>query len=468
MRRWLRAPLVLLGLALVLGLAGLLLGGGASSTSAHIADITPPAGIGPDDIHLEIDMDVTDGNPCNPVDTTRNVTSGQTYTVAICLTSAGTGEAPAAFQFNMLYDDTLNTCVPSANTNLDSNPDANTGVTTFTTPSLGASGWDCTGAGFSPPSCDTDVATGPNHGNAFLGCFQGAGTPTLPAGDTISAPIAEVTFTAGASVGDDTMSLTNISAADVLTNSIIDCSGLGQCFAGDAFVNETPTPTVGAATDTPTATNTPTPTNTTVPATSTFTPTPTNTTVPATSTFTPTPTNTTIAATSTFTPTSTNTTVPATATFTPTPTNTPIPPTATFTPTSTNTSVPATATFTPTSTNTSVPATATFTPTATNTPPPPTATTPAAPTATFTPRATSTSTATPSGSVTPTATPRVTPFDKLIERLEQLIDRHCEDGHNRRSFQCREWEFLLNLLENLRAHWLAHHHGGWGFNGHFD
>jgi hypothetical protein len=161
--------------------------------------------------------------------------------------------------------------------------------------------------------------------------------------------------------------------------------------------------TVTGATPTPTFTPTP------VPPTSTFTPTP----VPPTSTFTPTP-------------------APATSTFTPTP----VPPTSTFTPTA----VPATSTFTPT-------------------PVPPTATTPA-PTATKTktptPAATSTATPTPARSVTPTPTPRVTPLDKLIERLEQLIDRHCQ-GRASRSFQCREWQFDLKLLERLRDHWR-----GWG------
>ncbi|HEY5038008.1 MAG TPA: glycosyl hydrolase family 28 protein, partial [bacterium] len=149
-----------------------------------------------------------------------------------------------------------------------------------------------------------------------------------------------------------------------------------------------PTPTPGAATNTPTFTSTK--TNTPMPptSTSTFTSTKTNTPVPPTATFTVTSTNTNSPVPST--PTFTNTPVPPTSTFTftSTKTNTPVPPT------STNTPVPPTLTFTATSTstktNTPVPPTFTFTntsvlPTFTNTPMPPTVTnTPAPPTATNT------------------------------------------------------------------------------------
>lgn len=285
MKRWLRAPLLLLGLALVFALPAVFPGGNAS---AHIADLNGDTVVDSRDIHLEIDMDPTNGTgPCNPVDTTRNVTNGQTYTVAVCLTSAGDGESPAAFGFNLLYDDTLDTCVTAtgSDSGLDDNPDANTGSTTFSTPSLGTSGWDCTALGITPPTCDQDPATGPRHGSAFLGCFQGTGTPTLPTGDAISAPLAEVTFKATALVGKDTMSLTGVSAADFTTASIIDCDGLGLCFSGQAFVINTPTPT---RTNTPTITPTPTPTRTPTP---TYTPTPTWTPTP-TATWTPTPTST--------------------------------------------------------------------------------------------------------------------------------------------------------------------------------
>ncbi len=104
-------------------------------------------------------------------------------------------------------------------------------------------------------------------------------------------------------------------------------------------------------------------------------------------------------------------------------------PTLTVTPTE----VPGTATHTPKPTKT-------FTPTRTYTP-----------TRTFTP--------TPKKTATPTATPaKVTPFDKLINRVEQLIDRYCDQGHDTKSFQCRQWESLLNLLEGLRNHWLSHGH----------
>ncbi len=280
MRRWFWALLVLVGVAVALVVVFSPFGNG-SKTSAHIADLNGDTEINSGDIHLEIDMDPTNGTgPCNPVDTTRNVTSGQTYTVAVCLTSAGTGEAPAAFNFNLLYDDTLDTCVipaggePSSGPGADGNPDANIGATTFSTPSLGdqvtfppVAGWDCSGVGLTYPSCDTDLATGPSHGSAYLGCYT-TGTPTLPAGDEVSAPVAEVTFTATGSVGEDSMSLTAVTAADFTTNTILNCEDVGYCFGADAFVNETaptdtPTPcSGGTCTPTPTATDTSTPTAT--------------------------------------------------------------------------------------------------------------------------------------------------------------------------------------------------------------
>ncbi|MGA2286197.1 MAG: hypothetical protein ABSG55_08010 [Dehalococcoidia bacterium] len=131
--------------------------------------------------------------------------------------------------------------------------------------------------------------------------------------------------------------------------------------------------------------------------------------------------------------TATATSVPPTATSVP-PTATSVPATATSLP-ATATSLPATATSLP-ATATSVPATATGKPTATAT---------RKPTATSTPK------------------PRVTPYDTLIDRLEQLIDRYCDDSHSRRSFECREWNSLLNLLERLRDNWLSHSHPGWGW-----
>ncbi len=80
-------------------------------------------------------MDPTNGSgPCSPVDTTVQHSPGETYTVAVCLTDALA--SPAAFTFHLLYDDTLNECVPASCAPsdeycLDSNPDANVGLTSF-------------------------------------------------------------------------------------------------------------------------------------------------------------------------------------------------------------------------------------------------------------------------------------------------------------------------------------------------
>ena len=56
----------------------------------------PPCDINEDlvcdqfDVHLALDMDVTNGSgPCDPIDAMANVPVGQTYAVAVCLVSAG-------------------------------------------------------------------------------------------------------------------------------------------------------------------------------------------------------------------------------------------------------------------------------------------------------------------------------------------------------------------------------------------
>ncbi len=162
--------------------------------------------------------------PCITPHATRTTAVGDTYEVAICLDNANA--SPAAFNFDLLYDDTLNQCVTSANTNLDSNPDANLGNTTFSTPDLGDnSGWDCTGIGISPPACDKDPARGPGHGDAYLGCYS-TSSATLAVGQDVARPLAVVTFQAIAGGGEtpevDTLKLNQGSVSDLGTNTIID------------------------------------------------------------------------------------------------------------------------------------------------------------------------------------------------------------------------------------------------------
>jgi hypothetical protein len=230
---------------------------------------TPTATATPEP-RLEIDMDPTNGGgPCNPVDTAviHNVYGGN-YQVAVCLTGAGTGNEPNSFSFELTYNDTLNQCVPTACTDAcrDGNPDANTGTSVFSTPSLGNVGYDCSGISLAPPVCDKDTQTGAGHGRAYMGCFT-TGSPTLPTGDEVSAPIAEVTFRAIAG-GVDSLTLDNVSVASVnFGGDLVDCpGGPGECFGGTDYKTFGPTVTPTSTMHPPiTFTPTPTPTATACP-----------------------------------------------------------------------------------------------------------------------------------------------------------------------------------------------------------
>jgi hypothetical protein len=214
------------------------------------------------DASLSIDM-VQDagGTWCNPIDATGTETVPSDYTVAVCLTSAGPGNEPNAFGFELHYNPQLNACQAQgancSSPNLDCNPDANTGASTSSTPSLGNVGYDCSGVGAAPPTCDA--------GKAYLGCFT-TGTPTLNVGNTVSAPIAVVNLHALA-VGVDNLTLENVSVTSTnFGGDLVDCPGPpGFCF-GATDNKELPAPT---ATFTPTNTPLPatnTPTATPVPA----------------------------------------------------------------------------------------------------------------------------------------------------------------------------------------------------------
>jgi hypothetical protein len=182
--------------------------------------------------------------------------------VAVCLTNAGAGNEPNAFNFDLMYDDSLNHCVPvpcgPGDACLDSNPDANTGVTVFSTPSLGNVGYDCSGVGVAPPVCDSNTGDpGPGQGRAYIGCFT-VRTPTLPVGDGVSAPIAEVTFHATAG-GVDNLSLENVDVfSQDLGDRVVACPGdIGECLGGtDNKTGGPPATTAPTASSTPAATAT--------------------------------------------------------------------------------------------------------------------------------------------------------------------------------------------------------------------
>ena len=272
MRGMLRSCLVALAgmAALAVALIGFRLsqGGLDYSAYAHIADINGNGTItashlsDPQDTHLEIDM-VKDGTKwCDPVDITTNVSVGSTYTVAICLTTAPA--SPGGFQLELGYNAALNDCVDSAGTPLDSNPDANAGVTKFdgsvAAPNGLGTGWNCNLGDVAPPTC-SDLS-----GKAFLQCNTVSGTTDLPFAWDVSEPIAVVTFSALAA-GLDNLTLENVEVDDADTNAYINCfpSDTNYC-AGAADNKVPPPPATPTFTPEPTATFTPVPPTPTPPA----------------------------------------------------------------------------------------------------------------------------------------------------------------------------------------------------------
>jgi len=222
-RLWGPAVLSAVLLATVLAIAR----PGGSGTQESLAHIVTPTGTpGAALVHLEIDADTTNGSgPCNPVDTTAEV-SGM-HKVAVCLTSSPA--APAGFQFEVVYHSTLNSCadLTPGGAALDDNPDANAGSTTWGT-SLGT-GWDCSA---SEPVC----AKNAEAGRAFIMCIcSDPGCATLPVGANVSAPIAMVTFNAKA-VRTDNLKLEDAALVDENIDSIVRCSGSGPCYGATLFV----------------------------------------------------------------------------------------------------------------------------------------------------------------------------------------------------------------------------------------
>ncbi|MDI6857824.1 MAG: hypothetical protein QME71_05865 [Dehalococcoidia bacterium] len=286
-----------------------LMQGGGEEASAHYYDFD---GDTLTDLHMEIDMDVTNGSgPCDPA-ATDNVGPqrqlGVEYEVAVCVHGLYLGFPPGTVAFDVLYDDTLNLAPEVANvgTGLDDNPDANAGATTFNGEGhdLG-DGWDCSSGGLAFPMGDKNPATGPGNGRAFLSCSSLTG-PFRLGDDEDWGTLAVITFIPLEN-GTDTLQIS------WGTLGYTDASEMGTCnpdvlfpmvcLDGTDIKGEPPTetPTQPGPTNTPTETATPTET-----------PLPTDT---------PTVTNT---PTETATPTETSTpTVTSTPTETPTPTNTP-------------------------------------------------------------------------------------------------------------------------------------------------
>ncbi|MCJ7490645.1 MAG: hypothetical protein MUP15_00540 [Dehalococcoidia bacterium] len=211
--------------------------GNAYGSASHVDAQNKPT--------LALDMNPTNGNgPCDPIDGTRSVNAGDTFEIAMCLTDALT--SPKDFDIRVIYDDTLDQCVPvdcpAGIGCLDTNPDANAGATTWTSPDLGTD-CDCSIGGELPPVCDQDPGTGRGKGQTLLWC--GCMEPTLSVGEGISTPLGMITFK-NVQPGTDHITFGTSSVSDSDFMVIAQCDET-QCFGGtlETLVSLTPTPTVG-------------------------------------------------------------------------------------------------------------------------------------------------------------------------------------------------------------------------------
>jgi len=260
MKRWHWRSLALLGV--ILAVALIAVPRFTWGTTQHVAAQTPPS--------VQIDMDVTNGTgPCdiNHIDHTRTTAVGQTYTVAVCLVDADAASPPVSFSFNIAYQDNLNECQGSPIMNVAATDIP--GSAPFSSPGLG-SGWLCTSNGTTPPRCDLNSPPGTGPGIASFACFTLSPPSTLPVGEGVAAPIAEVEFTA-IGIGTDNLLWQNAQVTGPGFNPLINCANLGddnpenrsveQCVTGeDVKIPGAPTATPPpAATFTPTIAPTVTP-----------------------------------------------------------------------------------------------------------------------------------------------------------------------------------------------------------------
>ncbi|MEX2246812.1 MAG: hypothetical protein WEC75_09000 [Dehalococcoidia bacterium] len=247
------------------------------------------ATVGAQGLEMVIDADPTNGTrPCDPIDTTRSVSIGDQYTVAVCVTGSG-GEAPNAFTAVVVYDGSLNVAPEcdadgmapvdpgtilcggpnDTGTALNDNPDANDGDDPGGL-KLG-SGWACFGGFVITAPVGEDPNT-PGVADANISCTAAISGPDL---DLTADPglLATITFRAlAAGVENLTFGLdSNVFAENC--GSSITCQGATIEKLGPPTVTPTGT-TTGTVTPTPTRTSTSTPGPSSTP-TETRTPTPT-------------------------------------------------------------------------------------------------------------------------------------------------------------------------------------------------
>lgn len=270
-RRWPGVVAVLLLAALVPGV--MWLSGRTRPTAAQT-------------MRVFIDADTADGICDLPEDSSVSVLSPASFDVAVCLESPPS--AVGAFSFDLIYDDTVILApeVADAAPALDDNPDANQAA-------LGGA-WDCSGFELAFPTGDSDLASGPGHGEATIDCLSLTGPWTF----TSTGPLAVIHFEAQSVVGGTELAVENVVIGDKGGAEIGSCNpAVGvpmTCVNGTVSVDggapPPPTPTQPTSAATPTATSVagaPTPTSTSTPGSAS---TPASTSTPPSPTPTPAPT----------------------------------------------------------------------------------------------------------------------------------------------------------------------------------
>ena len=171
---------------------------------AHVITATP----GVEVLHLELDMNVTNGSgrPCDPVDASAEHRYDDTYQVAVCVTGLTEGDPVWGFELDVTYDDTLNLApdaTPQSPYGRDDNPDANAGTNKWGD-GLGEY-WDCSVDETDYPTGHKDPPTVPGKGDAFIDCYRGE---TLKLGDNERAGVlALIMFQAQGVAGTDTLTI---------------------------------------------------------------------------------------------------------------------------------------------------------------------------------------------------------------------------------------------------------------------
>jgi hypothetical protein len=183
---------------------------------------------------LKLDFNISDG-ACVDIDTAATVTIAQSLDVGVCLTNT-TGNQISAFQYRVLYDDTIVKAPeePDAGNGHDDNPNANVGTQTFTSatyPNHLGFDWNCTGGGVGAvPVGDLDGILANGNGQAYSGgCQSISGPHQLTSGplgvvtlDAVGAGVAALTLEAVTVTDENLVQIGSCNPTDI---SAMTCSG---------------------------------------------------------------------------------------------------------------------------------------------------------------------------------------------------------------------------------------------------